>query len=185
MAGQAHWSRELAGAGGITHSREEIRALRRAAGRGVELRMCPGCGVPIQKNGGCPSMRCACGRRFQWTHARPLRPCRTCHVDSEEGPFGRWQTCEYCSPFAKAQAATLKAGTASVLAPLAVGAGAAAIAVAATVAIVPAATFGPLALAYEPVRRLRKRRHNPMAIAAASGVASIGFLVMACGYESD
>ena len=34
---------------------EELRELQRAAGR-IEVRFCPGCNAPIQKNGGCPSV---------------------------------------------------------------------------------------------------------------------------------
>jgi len=142
-------------------------------------------------------MRCPCGHEFKWFDARPMVPCRRCHIDPEEGWMGRYKTCRHCSKAAKAQAAVAKAGVATAIAPVAaVGATVAvagvatAVAVAATVAAVPAVAVGPFALAYEPVRRLRKKKSNPLAKAAASGafVAGAGLAIgvmLLSGYESD
>ena len=46
------------------------RAFRRFA-RHVNLRACPRCSAPIEKNGGCPQMCCyACRFQFRWYAAR-------------------------------------------------------------------------------------------------------------------
>ena len=150
---------------------EAQRALARAAGRTI-LRYCPGCHTPIAKNGGCPQMSCPCGMRFRWYDARPIRPCVECHVDSDEGPIGRWKTCRYCSNAAKAKCAALKVGTAAGMVPVAAAA-------------VPAVTIGPFALAYEPVRRLRKKKSNPLAKAAASGAKLVGDGAVMCLLAMD
>ena len=170
---------------------EAQRALARAAGRTI-LRYCPGCHTPIAKNGGCPQMSCPCGMRFRWYDARPIRPCVECHVDSDEGPIGRWKTCRYCSNAAKAKCAALKVGTAAGMVPVAtaavgvgVTAAAAAVTVGATIAAVPAVTIGPFALAYEPVRRLRKKKSNPLAKAAASGAKLVGDGAVMCLLAMD
>ena len=73
------------------------------------------------------------------------------------------------------------AGVASVIA---VGAS-----VALAVSAIPAAVFGPLALAYEPVRRTVKplrKKTNHLAVAASSGVILTGVaLCQILTYESD
>lgn len=164
--------------------------MQRAAGR-VELRFCPSCDTPIQKNGGCQHMSCACGRDFTWEQARPLRPCRRCHVDEDCRFFGRWHTCQYCGPAARAQSAALRASNAVAAAPLVTavaGVAAAAAAIAVTVAAVPAATIGPLALAYHPFHRRCSPggQPNPLAVAAASGAVLAFVAVSACaGSDSD
>ena len=177
-------------------NQDDVRALTKAA-RHVPLRLCPSCSAPIVKNGGCENMRCLCGHSFRWYQAAPLRPCRHCHVEPGEGWLGRWQTCTHCSGSAKAEAAAAKAATASALIPAgavvaSVGVAAAAVllGIGAVVAIVPAATIGPFAIAYEPVRRLRKKKTNPLFKPAISGalVAGTGMamaVIGACGYESD
>lgn len=160
----------------------------RAAGR-LALRCCPRCNTPIQKNGGCNRISCPCGADFDWTLARPLRPCRRCHVQADVGLIGRWNTCPYCSKAARVQAAAAKVGTATFVgAPLgaaALGVAAVAVGVGVTVAVLPAATFGPLALAYEPVRRVRGARTNPFAKAAASGAMLAGYAVVMCLYAGS
>ena len=68
-----------------------------------------------------------------------------------------------------------------------------AVAVGATVAAVPAAILGPVAITYEPVRKLCGKKGglktNPVAKAAtmpAKGVAVFGIgLLAVCGYDSD
>ena len=73
------------------------------------------------------------------------------------------------------------------------GSTASSVSVGATVAAVPAVTFGPLALAYEPVRRLRKKEKravNALGLAAMSGavIAAFGAAICVeatCGHDSD
>ena len=143
-------------------------------------------------------MVCQCGRRFKWRDARPVTKCRHCHYDSDEDSWiDRFSSCRYCSPRAKAEAAAAKAGIASLIVPagaafvgVAVGAVASAAGIAAGIAAVPAAAFGPLALAYEPVRRVLRLKRNPFAKAAASGLAPAGGMLLVgamvvCGNESD
>jgi hypothetical protein len=157
-------------------------ALERAAGR-LSLRACPSCKTPIEKDGGCESMSCPCGTSFEWLSARPVSgSCSRCHVDEDAGWRERWRTCRYCSRTARAQAAAGRAAVATAIVPLAAAAGAAgvsAIAIGAVAAVLPAATVGPLALAYEPVRRLRKA-HNPFAKVATSGAKMAGLGAMLC-----
>lgn len=168
------------------------RTLSRAAGR-MALRYCPGCEVPISKNGGCNNMVCPCGRRFKWLDARPVRTCRHCHYDSDEDLMQKFSSCRYCSPVAKTEAALAKAGIASLIVPAGaafVGVAITAVGVGATIAAVPAAAFGPLALAYEPVRRALRLKRNPFAKAAKSGLVPAGSMlfvaaVTVCGDESD
>lgn len=190
---RAWWNESMRGA---AVGSDEWRSLAHAT-RGVALRACPNCNAPIEKNGGCDQMRCACGHTFSWWRARPLRPCQTCHVDTDRGWVDRFHTCRHCSKSAKAQACAAKLGASAALAPVvAVGASVAIAAVATvataavTVAAVPAVTVGPLALAYEPVRRLRKKKTNPLAKVAASGAfvagAGVAIGIMALGgYDSD
>lgn len=49
--------------------------------RAIDLRHCPSCNAVIQKNGGCPQMRCPCGHRFAWHSARRV----TFEADHEGG----------------------------------------------------------------------------------------------------
>ena len=59
-------------------SQQEQRAFRRAAKR-LDLRLCPSCDAPVQKNGGCNHIRCRCGADFQWSRAKPVaKKSRTC-----------------------------------------------------------------------------------------------------------
>ena len=52
-------------------SQREQRAFRRAAVR-LDLRLCPSCDAPVQKNGGCNHIRCRCGADFQWSRAKSV-----------------------------------------------------------------------------------------------------------------
>ena len=58
-----------------------------------------------------------------------------------------------------------------------------------TLAVVPAVTIGPLALVYEPVRRMLGKKTNPLARAAGAGAVAAGTLTVICamslGNESD
>lgn len=123
-------------------------------------------------------MTCPCGHAFSWPAARPVQPCRSAHAGG-----GLWgETCRYCSGAAHAKLALRRSGLVAVGAPLVAGAVATGCGLAVAVMAVPAATFGPLALAYEPVRRLQKKKKNPFAGPAAAGVLAIG---MAIAYDSD
>ena len=178
------------------HFTEELNQLRRVAGRNCLIRFCPTCQSPIIKNGGCNNMRCVCGARFRWNEARPLRPCRHCHRvwDEVEGSvlsraITQFQTCRHCARSAHVAKAGLRTVAAVATVPVAaagVGLFAGALAVAVGIAAVPAVIFGPMAVIYEPIRRLRKKDTNPLTYAAASGLAGVGLVCMACtGYESD
>ena len=52
-------------------SEHEQRAFKRAARR-LNLRLCPSCNAPVQKNGGCSHMTCRCGAHFEWSSAKPV-----------------------------------------------------------------------------------------------------------------
>ena len=157
---------------------EDLRGLRQAT-RGLELRLCPRCSAPISKNGGCNRVTCPCGHAFNWPTARPVRPCRSAH-----GRVGTWgETCAFCSREAHAKLAVRRTVSVAIAVPVVAGAVATVGGLAAAVVAVPLATFGPLALAYEPVRRLRKKKHNPFAVPAASGLLAVG--AVCSGYDSD
>ena len=38
----------------------------------LDLRLCPSCDAPVQKNGGCNHIKCRCGADFQWSRAKPV-----------------------------------------------------------------------------------------------------------------
>ena len=51
--------------------------------RRLHIKYCPGpgCGAPIEKNGGCPNMRCgSCGHNFRWDRVPLACPCRGFHT---------------------------------------------------------------------------------------------------------
>ena len=50
-------------------SEHEQRAFKRAARR-LNLRLCPSCNAPVQKNGGCSHMTCRYGAHFEWSSAK-------------------------------------------------------------------------------------------------------------------
>jgi len=166
---------------------EAVRELRRAAGRST-IKFCPSCQSPVVKNGGCNQMRCLCGFTFRWDQARPLRPCLHCHRDWDDGPIRQFKTCSHCSAMAQAEKHVLRTVSAVAAAPAAaVAAGIVLSGVAAAVVsiAIPAAIAGPLALLYEPVRRIRKKKMNPLAYVAAAGFVPVVLCCQACGYESD
>lgn len=185
----APWWR--AGQRDTIRTQAEQAALVRAAGH-IDLRCCPSCSSPISKNGGCNMMRCPCGAHFRWNEARPLRPCTRCHYDPDDGFNRRWSSCRYCSRRAKAQATACTIAATGALLPryTAVATGAVAgVSVAIAVSAVPAAIFGPLALAEAAVRRSVKSLRgtdNKLVYLAASGLAlsaiAIGSVI---GYDSD
>ena len=172
--------------------RELQRTLRGAVGR-AQVRFCPGCNVPIQKNGGCDHMNCPCGQSFHWLMARPVRPCNHCHYDSDKGMFGWWETCPHCSTVAKVKAAAANTGATAAVTTLGVTVGSVCIptgiALGITVAVVPAVTIGPLALVYEPVRRILGKKTNPLAMAAGAGALAAATVTALCilrtGDDSD
>lgn len=174
-------------------SRQEQRAFRRAAAR-LNLRRCPSCDAPVQKNGGCNHMSCLCGANFQWSRATPFVACRTYHYDSVKGRY----CCQHCSPAAYAKLGAVRVATGAAIVPAATVAAAVAGtvvaaggSVAAAVAVVPAAVFGPPALVYEPIRRATwlKKHRNCLKMAAGSGAMAVGTLglqaMFFCGSDSD
>ena len=182
----------LAGARPVSSAAERAE-LSRAAGK-LELRCCPSCSTPILKNGGCNHMRCPCGRSFQWDQARPVHPCRRCHYDASRSVWRRWSSCQYCTRRAKAQASVMcAAGTTAQLPILTlratgfVAAASVTLSIATVVSVVPAAIFGPFALAYEPIRRgFYPKKDNNIGLIACSGVFLSGFAIgNMLGYDSD
>ena len=157
-------------ADGTPWTPQEQRAFERTAAR-LRLRRCPACQTPIQKQGGCDHMTCRCGNHFSWANAEPVVACSNFHRSEDaDSPLQGWYCCRHCSPEARAKLAAARLGRVVVCVPVvAAGAGAATAAVAtgvavvATVAVVPAAVCLPLAVAYEPVRRVR----NELAYARA------------------
>merc|ERR1712217_34181 len=135
--------------------------------RRAHLKRCPRCTAPMERCGWDDSVTCHCGHRFSWRSAPTVVPCGRVHLREKGFPF--WcRTCPDCKPIAKVKLAAVRTGVV-VGTPIA---GVAAIGVAGTVAAtvataavvttaVPAVVCAPLALAYEPVRRVRRRSRNP------------------------
>lgn len=99
-------------------SRGEVAAFRRAARR-LHVHGCPGCGVPIEKSGGCSQVHCtACGLRFHWSRARGIGLCRQVHLRHEKGDFAKYwgDTCEDCSPIATAKLAAWRVAVVALVA---------------------------------------------------------------------
>jgi len=121
----------------------------RKAARRANLKFCPNCRSPIEKNGGCNQMACRqCRHRFDWQSAEPVAPCRHCHTARRGVPI--WgSTCPGCSLFAKAQLAVLR--TTVVIGAVPVGAAAAVIAL-------PVLPFVGACKAVKHFRRLRRER---------------------------
>ena len=160
-------------------------------------------------------MHCVCGANFSWRSAVPVVPCTWFHRSEDRG----WHCCPHCPPAVHAKLATAKAARAAALLPVGAVAASAAVAgvaagaaLAAAVVVIPAATCGPLALAYEPVRRARnakltreaalpprthprlhprtaprrprrKPHKNHLAVAAASGAALVGTAVLYAAFS--
>ena len=130
---------------------------------------------------------CPCGHRFSWPTARPLIRCR--HPHTRESWWG--STCEYCSTAARTRLAIRRTGISLAAAPVVAAGGglvACAVAGAASLGVATAAAFGPLAVVYEPARRLLGSKHeNPFVGPAMSGAfVSYGVArVLFDGYESD
>lgn len=69
-------------------ARAADRAFRRLA-VAKHFKSCPYCEAPIEKHGGCNSVRCAaCQRLFDWELARTVFPCEHLHV-TKKHPFGK------------------------------------------------------------------------------------------------
>jgi len=152
---------------GRFRDRRAKTAFRRAARRD-HLKYCPSCHAMIQKDGGCDHMTCHCGLSFSWINPLNVVPCSKVHWNGKHFPGKMWgTTCKNCTCLAKGKLVAMRTGIAIGCVPVAavgaaaVVAGAAVgVAGAAAVAVVPAAVCAPLALAYEPVRKLRGQRHN-------------------------
>lgn len=80
---------------------------------------CPSCHVPIEKNGGCPRMRCSqCNHSFVWNSAPLACPCKGFHVvydrDTFNFRYARMPTAKRCivpgAPMPDAEFARLKRG---------------------------------------------------------------------------
>lgn len=78
-----------------------------------EMKLCPACHAPIQKNGGCDHMTCRCGHEFFWSQVPSVAPC----ADPHEGhcrpgsPAALWgATCPNCSWKAVGKLAARRAG---------------------------------------------------------------------------
>ncbi|KAL1510894.1 hypothetical protein AB1Y20_005726 [Prymnesium parvum] len=94
------------------------RAFRRHAAR-CHLKCCPGCGAPIEKRGGCDSMRCRqCATCFSWRDARGYVPCSRLHFD--DGAWYLGSTCRGCSALASTKLAAWRAVALPVVAGAAV-----------------------------------------------------------------
>jgi len=171
---------------------KQQRAFKRTA-RKLHLKLCPGCGAMIQKEDGCNHMKCRCGKDFSWDEAESVVPCSKVH-------WNGWRvgkTCKNCTCSAHMKLAALRTGAALGAAPVAaVGAVAAVsgvaivVAGAAVVMAVPAVVCTPLAIAYEPVRRLRRKETNVFAkgIGAGGSAVAMGLFIGAwavCGDGSD
>lgn len=160
------------------------RHYRRLARR-AHMKMCPSCGAHIVKDGGCNHMNCAwCGHDFNWDEAQTVVSCRRLHLSSS------WMgtTCPGCSHIAKAKLAAYRTGLGVAAVPAgaaAVAAGTATAAGAVAVAAVPAVVCAPCAVAYEPVRRLRGRRHNPFAKGMYAGVGLLCMAVFVMTADTD
>jgi len=73
----------------VTNSSGVISSTATAAWKIAKTTPCPSCGVPIQKNGGCPSMQCShCHTRFCWTCQQPTGHGHNCAF----GVFNRLST---------------------------------------------------------------------------------------------
>ena len=60
------------------------------------VKLCPSCSSPIEKNGGCPSMRCfSCSTSFRWTDVPLACPCKGFHTKWKHKclPLAQW--CEH------------------------------------------------------------------------------------------
>uniref|UniRef100_A0A7S4HFA3 RING-type domain-containing protein n=1 Tax=Prymnesium polylepis TaxID=72548 RepID=A0A7S4HFA3_9EUKA len=154
--------------------------------RRVHLKRCPRCGAHVLKAGGCDHMSCRCGRRFNWSTAEPVVPCRMVHHDG-------WtlSTCRGCSPIARAKYRVARTGQVVLVeapaAAVALAASAAGVALVSALAVTPAVVCGPLAVLYEPIRRLRGSRNhkNHFAKGAASGLIVPILVGMALFAEDD
>mmetsp|Transcript_9413 Transcript_9413/g.16691 ORF Transcript_9413/g.16691 Transcript_9413/m.16691 type:complete len:310 (-) Transcript_9413:151-1080(-) len=176
-------------------TRAECRAQRRAerafrqAARRLHMKRCPSCNAAIEKHGGCNHMQCSCGHSFDWQEALTVVPCNSVHLEGCDGRgFNLWgRTCPNCTPLATAQLIALRAGIITLAIPVtAVGA-----TLATATALVPAVVCAPLAVAYEPIRRLQNKPEQRNIFVAgmktglhANAVAAYLTAVIICG-DSD
>jgi len=163
------------------------RAFRRAARR-LHMKRCPGCNAAIEKTGGCSHMHCSsCGHNFNWQDAETVVPCNRVHFrdEGDQKFFPLWGcTCRNCTPLATAQLIALRAGIITVAIPAAtVG-----VTIAAATVLVPAVVCAPLAVAYEPVRRLQskpKRRNNIFVSGMRGGLVAVSVAAYLLCADSD
>ena len=74
-------------------AQREARVRLAQSLRTAQIRLCPGCQVPIEKNEGCDHMHCAfCGLHFSWRQAVP------CNIAALENTGdGRFRFCPHCN----------------------------------------------------------------------------------------
>jgi len=169
---------------------QPTRAERRkfaAAARKYHWKRCPHCSAIIAKNGGCNSMTCRCGHRFKWSEVPCVCPCRQLHSHEDVAVWG--STCVGCSPIATAKLIAARGALVTVGAPLGLAACVAGFALGLTASIVPAAIFGPPALLYEPIRRMKgwgqDGKPSPLTCAAGSGLFLVGLSFYTIFGEDD
>jgi len=150
------------------------------------MKRCPGCNAAIEKDGGCSHMHCSsCGRNFNWQDAETVVPCNRVHFRDKDQGFPLWGcTCRNCTPLATAQLIALRAGIITVAIPAAtVG-----VTIAAATVLVPAVVCAPLAVAYEPVRRLQskpKRKSNIFVSGMQGGLHAVSIAAYLLCADSD
>jgi hypothetical protein len=88
--------RRIAYIGGLRatwRAQREARASFTATLRTSQIRLCPGCQVPIEKNEGCDHMHCTfCGLHFSWRQAVPYNMAAL-----ENTGDGRFRFCPHCN----------------------------------------------------------------------------------------
>merc|ERR1711865_974851 len=104
--------------------------------------------------------KCRCGKDFSWDQAETVVPCNKVHWN-DEGWMRVGKTCKNCTCSAHMKLAALRTGAALVVAGAAV------------VTAVPAIVCTPLAIAYEPVRRLRRQKKNVFAKGICKGGSAV------------
>lgn len=140
----------------------------RSAARDGHWKLCPRCQAPIIKDGGGDQVRCRCGHRFSWEAAQMVEPCRRIHWN-EHGIHAWGHTCRGCSPIATLKLVVARTLVCLCAIPIVI--------VLTGIALIPAAVCAPLALMYEPLRRLKVSRSNPF----LTGVCYGPLVVVGCG----
>lgn len=72
------------------------------------LKLCPSCNAPIEKNGGCDHMTCRCGHHFRWSEVPSVVPCDCVNPHPTLGIWGK--TCPNCTWKASAKLTARRVG---------------------------------------------------------------------------